>query len=91
MQNWKEVQRLCTPFDQSGVYRRMVDFDANNVHGELAARSKQILSNYEIEKLRQTSPAGAMLYVWVSIYRRLALEFHVCQPGHKPKKCPKCC
>jgi hypothetical protein len=63
-ENWKDVQRMFMPTGERSVYRRLMDFDVSKVQPELASRSKVILSKYDDDQLRQTSPTVFSLYVW---------------------------
>jgi len=44
----------------------MMEFDTRNVNPEMVARSKEILTEVDISKVRTVCPAAGTFYVWVS-------------------------
>ncbi|XP_064609540.1 uncharacterized protein LOC135473611 [Liolophura sinensis] len=62
---WKNCQKRCNPTGPDGLKRRVLEFDVDQLHPEIAARAAQILSEVELDDVRLISSGAAAFYVWV--------------------------
>jgi hypothetical protein len=63
-ESWKACQRLCNPQGAKGLNRKLYGFKASQVHPEIIARSKEMLDDYDLNKVQSVSPGAVTFYVW---------------------------
>ena len=66
-QEWRDCQRLLNPQGTNGLNRRVLDFNIEQVHPEIAARSKAMLEEEDLslEKVQAVSSGAGTFWVWV--------------------------
>ena len=65
LQNWKECQKLCNTIGKTGLFRRVKEFHLEDVHPEIAARGRRILSKHRLDDVKDTSLGAGTFYDWV--------------------------
>lgn len=65
-QDWKDVQVLIGKTGKESLKRRVSEFDVEKLSMSLAFKVKDLLKNYELNEIRDTSAGAATFYVWVS-------------------------
>jgi CBS-domain-containing membrane protein len=60
---------MCNP----ATTKRIMDFDIDSVHPDIAAKARQVLSEHKLATLQPVSQAAATFYVWVGLKRFIGL------------------
>lgn len=81
VQEWREVQTLIGKTGKESLKRRVSEFDVDKLQLSLAMKVKDLLKNYNMNEIRDTSHGVATFYVWVCTF--LLLVIYSCQTGHQ--------
>jgi len=66
LQDWRNVQVLIGKTGKESLKRRVSDFDVEKLGMNVALKVKEMLTNYQLNEIRDTSAGAATFYVWVS-------------------------
>ena len=61
------MQALIGRTGKESLKRRVSEFDVDKLQLCLASKVKELLSNYKLSEIRDTSHGAATFYVWVCI------------------------
>jgi len=64
---WREVQALIGKTGKESLKRRVSEFDVDKLQLSLASKVKDLLKNYNMTEIRDTSHGAATFYVWVRV------------------------
>jgi hypothetical protein len=75
MQNWAFCQKLLVPEGTDGLNRKLMKFNADNLHPFIVQRVQKLLKDIELRDVQKASPGAATFFVWASACNSLISAF----------------
>ncbi|KAJ8034092.1 hypothetical protein HOLleu_24518 [Holothuria leucospilota] len=74
LKDWKKMQALIGKTGKDGLKRRVMEKDPNQIKLETAKKVKSILSEFDLEQVRDVSAGAAVFFAWSSATEEDVIE-----------------